>query len=142
MGQGMRNIKNVRLKGFDYTSNGYYFVTAVGNYRQKFFLGKEDQVKDELADLIKSIPGLGLDYFVVMPNHVHIIFILENCRLRLGEIVRRFKAKVSRRIGAAVWQPNYYEHIIRNEKALNKIREYVVNNPEEERLKFEEFYGR
>ena len=39
-----------------------------------------------------------------------------------------------------VWQRNYYEHVIRNEKALEKIREYIINNPEVERLKFEEFY--
>lgn len=75
-----------------------------------------------------------------MPNHVHIIFILENCPLHLGEIVRRFKAKVSHSLSRNVWQANYYEHIIRNERALEKIRQYIINNPLELLLKFDRFY--
>jgi REP element-mobilizing transposase RayT len=38
------------------------------------------------------------------------------------------------------WQRNYYEHIIRNEEALSKIREYIQNNPMADRIRFEEFY--
>ncbi len=93
-----------------------------------------------MRDLQAKNSGVGLDYFVVMPNHVHIIFILQNCNLHLGEIVRRFKAKVSHSLGVNVWQANYYEHVIRNDKALEKIREYVVNNPQELLLKFDQFY--
>ena len=81
-----------------------------------------------------------LDYFVTMPNHTHVIFILSKCRLHLGEIVRRFKAKVSHAFGKNAWQANYYEHVIRNEEALLKIREYIVNNPQELLLKFDQFY--
>ena len=94
----------------------------------------------ELNDLIDKTPGLSLDYFVIMPNHVHIIFILKQCLLPLGEVVRRFKAKVSHKFKMFIWQPNYYEHVIRNEKALNRIREYVVNNPQAEEIDFEQFY--
>jgi hypothetical protein len=52
----------------------------------------------------------------------------------LGEIVRSFKALATRRIRQAgvtafAWQRNYYEHIIRDEESLNRIREYIVNNP-------------
>jgi len=39
-----------------------------------------------------------------------------------------------------LWQPNYFEHIIRNENALAKIREYIQNNPDVLKIKFEEFY--
>jgi len=39
-----------------------------------------------------------------------------------------------------IWERNYYEHVIRNEKALQKIRQYIVNNPEIEKLNFEQFY--
>lgn len=133
-------IKNVRLQNYDYRSDGYYFVTVVADARRAHFEGKEEEVAVELKDLAMNIPGLRVDYFVVMSNHVHVIFIFENCQMPLGEIVRRFKAKVSRRLGDNTWQPNYYEHVIRNEKALDKIREYVVNNPEKHLLKFDQFY--
>ena len=54
----------------------------------------------------------------------------------LAEIVRAFKTFSSRRInerrgfqGTPLWQRNYYEHIIRNERALNHIRRYIIENP-------------
>jgi len=54
----------------------------------------------------------------------------------LGAIVRSFKSMTTRRInnlrnmlGASVWQRNYYEHIIRHERALNAIRRYILENP-------------
>lgn len=93
-----------------------------------------------MRDLINKTEGVSLDYYVTMPNHVHIIFVLNNCKLHLGEVVRRFKAKVSKTLKHNIWQPNYYEHVIRNEKALGRIREYIVNNPQALLLKFDQFY--
>ena len=115
-------------------------MTPVTKLRQNAFLGKEALVENELWDTIKKCQGISLDYYVVMPNHVHIIFILNNCKLHLGEIVRRFKAKTSHTFGESIWQWNYYEHVIRNDQALNKIREYIANNPQELLLEFDQFY--
>jgi REP element-mobilizing transposase RayT len=93
-----------------------------------------------------------LDAFVVMPNHVHGIIVIPDfvgaknfsplpdgtpflSRSRtIGSVVRGFKIGVTKwlRINidiSAVWQRNYYEHIIRNEESLDRIREYIVNNP-------------
>ena len=136
----MLGRKNTRLTSYSYKTDGYYFVTAVCNFRQNLFFGKETSVEKELRDLQAKTPDVELDYFVVMPNHIHIIFILHNCTLHLGEVVRRFKAKVSHSFGKNIWQANYYEHVIRNETALTKIREYIQNNPQELLLKFEQFY--
>ena len=54
----------------------------------------------------------------------------------LSEIVRAFKTFSSRQIndqrgtpGIPIWQRNYYEHVIRNETALNRIRQYILDNP-------------
>jgi hypothetical protein len=54
----------------------------------------------------------------------------------LGSIIRGLKSSATKIInqirnspGVPVWQRNYYEHIIRNETELNKIREYIINNP-------------
>ena len=102
--------------------------------------------------------GVDIDAFVVMPNHVHGIIVIKDLEdsvpsvveqhavpLRkrrgpkagsLGVIVRSFKSAVTREInlqrgtpGVTVWQRNYYEHVIRDERDLERIREYIENNP-------------
>jgi REP element-mobilizing transposase RayT len=75
-----------------------------------------------------------------MADHGHLILILAGCVLGLGEVVRRFKAKTSKKAGRRLWQPNYYEHVIRSEEVLHRIRKYVQNNPLAEKIEFEEFY--
>ncbi len=137
----MKAIKDIRLKDYDYSSNGFYFVTICTNHRKPFFknTGLSNLVEDEIQKL-STIKGLKLDQFIIMPDHLHMIIVLDDCDLRLGEIVRRFKARISRQITEKIWQPNYYEHVIRNEKALNKIRIYILNNPPVSQIDFEQFY--
>ena len=104
-------------------------------------------------------PLVELGAYVVMPNHVHgIIVITDNGRgaalLRpytgpdenqnshkinvkpgsLGAIVRSYKSAVSYRIhkehnATGIWQRNYYEHIIRNDKDLQNKTDYIQANP-------------
>jgi putative transposase len=135
----MKHIKNIRLSNYNYSQNGYYFVTVCSLLKQPILERNIETIKECIKSLGEN-SGITIDYFVIMSNHVHIIIILKNCGLTLGEIVRRFKATVSRKTGMKLWQPNYYEHVIRSEDALFKIREYITNNPEEEKIKFEEFY--
>jgi putative transposase len=137
----MRAIKNVRLKDYDYSSNGFYFITIITHLRQKLFEGQNKDVVARFIGRLGELPGVSVDYSVVMPDHVHMILALDGSHLRLGEIVRRFKAWITQDLKTRVWQPNYYEHVIRNEKALLKIREYIQNNPEAEKLKWEQFYS-
>lgn len=87
--------------------------------------------------LANKFSNVQVDKFVIMPNHIHgIIQITTSEGEALPEIIRSFKTSSARRInqlrdskGIPVWQRNYYEHIIRNEEALQKIREYIFNNP-------------
>jgi len=98
-------------------------------------------------------PYVDLDAFVVMPNHIHGILMLKDTTIQsvhpptqerfakpvagsLPSIVRLYKAAVTRRINSLhdapavpVWQRNYYEHIIRDQTALDQIREYIATNP-------------
>ena len=67
------------------------------------------------------------------------IFVLNEIKKDLPEIIRTFKALVTR-TRMKFQQRNYYEHVIRNEDALLKIREYIQNNPLAENIKFKEFY--
>ena len=73
-----------------------------------------------------------------MPNHVHGTIILaeqSERRYAIPEIVRGFKTFSARRVNeragkrCVLWQRGYYEHVIRNEKALDRIRTYIANNP-------------
>ena len=104
-------------------------------------------VQQAWDDLVNHIEGIYLDAFVVMPNHIHgIVVIDEHVDLTnraglepaptLSEIIRQLKTFSARRInkgrgtpGIPVWQRNYHERIIRGENELKQIREYIANNP-------------
>ncbi len=140
---------SIRLKGYDYSQAGAYFVTIVIHDREPILgeivnhemrLNKNGQiVKYAWLDLPKHYRNIQLDAFVIMPNHVHCIIILtdhDRKRYPLSEIVRAFKSFSARRInalritqGVPVWQRNYYEHIIRNEQEHERIYNYILNNP-------------
>lgn len=153
-----RNRKSIRLKNYDYSSSGGYFITICTCNRKHLF-GKIIDGKMILNDggkiaqqywleIPKHFPNAGLDEFIIMPNHVHGIIMIHNhvranyyspAKFKspsktIGSIIRGFKIAVTKwfRFNSnvyIVWQRNYYEHIIRNENELNKIREYIVNNP-------------
>ena len=155
--------RSIRLKGYDYTQAGAYFVTVVTYGRECLFgdVVDGDMVLNENGQIIVEEwvrtadirPNVSLDVFIVMPNHIHSIIMIADGRgtlqrapttERFGQptsnsiptIVRLFKSVTTKRInvvrgmpGSAVWQGNYYEHIIRDEDDLCRIREYIVNNP-------------
>ena len=146
--------KPLRLKGFDYSSVGMYFVTICTRERECLF-GEIIEASMQLngfgrvveacwKDLPTHFGRIAIDAAVVMPNHVHGIVCVEeqepgamNRAPTLGEIVRNFKARCARawrreqedcRL-SSLWQRGYYEHVIRNEADLTRVREYIANNP-------------
>lgn len=137
----MRAIKDVRLKHYDYSANGFYFVTIVTHGRQEFFAGP---LKEVVARFIGRLPeesGVKVDYHVIMNDHIHMLLVLDGCAMTLSEVVRRFKARTTREAGVRLWQPNYYEHVVRNEKALVEIRRYIENNPLAEQIDWDRIYN-
>ncbi len=139
----MKAIKNVRLKDYDYSENGFYFVTICSDNRRPMLAGANEKiVQDAIEQLPQKLRGVSLDYYQIMPSHVHLILILDDCELKLGEIVRRLKATATKLVGYKLWQPNYYEHVIRDEHALNNIREYIQNNPLVEKLAMPNLSGK
>ncbi|BAZ14084.1 hypothetical protein NIES4071_59240 [Calothrix sp. NIES-4071] len=148
---------SIRLKGYDYTQPGKYFVTICVAKREHllgYIQNGEmhlnlygEAVKTNWHNLAKIYSHVELDAFVIMPNHIHAIIVLKQLttefldtpkttRQGLPEIVRGLKTFSATKInqlrnvkGIAVWQRGYYEHIIRNEISLTKIRQYIVNNP-------------
>jgi REP element-mobilizing transposase RayT len=133
--------KSIRLKHYDYSADGYYFVT-ICSQGGRAVLEKNDKIIEAvLADLPVRFPGVTIDYHVLMPSHVHVIFVLEGAKVPLCEVVRALKALVTRKSGIKeVWQRGYYEHVIRNEGALLRIRRYIQNNPLAEKIEFDKFY--
>jgi REP element-mobilizing transposase RayT len=147
--------KSLRLKGYDYSLTGGYFVTLCTKGREAIFgtVIADQMHLNELGEIVlkcwKDLPrhysNVELDEFVVMPNHVHGVVMLRaglkpaptsNRKTHgLPEIVRAFKTFSSRRINVlrkiplSVWQRAYYEHIIRNDDELHAIRKYIQNNP-------------
>lgn len=138
------------MKGYDYGRAGAYFVTTCTQGRE-CLLGDVDGaagrlsdagrvVEDTWADLTKRFPTIELDAFTVMPNHIHGIIVLVGQGVaappKLGDVVGALKSlsaiainRALSRSGRPLWQRNYYEHIIRNEAALDRIREYIATNP-------------
>lgn len=149
--------KSIRLKYYDYSSVGFYFVTICCFNRLPLFGNIENGIMklnecgkiahNEWIKTFEMRTNLEIDEFVIMPNHVHlIVYIKENNHQEenvnrpfrspsdnLGSIIRGYKSAVSQKlkdyIPHPIWQRNYYEHIIRDEHSYQMIWDYVVNNP-------------
>ena len=137
----------MRLKSYDYQTNGAYFVTICTDFKKKFISRKEKIILEkELKNLENRFAGVTIDYFAIMNNHLHIIFLFDEANINLPRVIQAFKSLTTLKLkqngftGKAFWQRNYYEHVIRSEKALEKIREYIQNNPLAERLEPVEIY--
>jgi len=109
---------------YDYSQPGAYFVTICTHRRECLFENDEFRATAEAVWQATTSSYAGTtDDFVVMPNHLHgIVWIVER------DVVGA-RQRLQQTPGAAVWQRNYYEHIIRHEDGLRRIRKYILDNP-------------
>jgi len=165
--------KPIRLRGYDYSLDGYYYLTICTKDRQPFFGEIRNGIMglNKLGliayDFWKQIPdhfdNVRLDEFIVMPNHVHGVLVIDNDMgnqnsaggqihsvgvqnfepLRneyqhiipksISSIVRAYKSSVTmwcNQNGYSFgWQRLFYDHIIRNQKSLQSIQNYIIHNP-------------
>lgn len=149
----------LRLRGYDYASPGAYFVTICTERRVCLFGDvREDQVIFSPAGQVveswwdsipQRFPGVMLDERIIMPNHVHGVIEIGACPEaiegsplpKLNEIIRWFKSMSTRdyilgvqsggwpRFPGKLWQERYYDHIVRSDAALERIRAYIEANP-------------
>ena len=152
--------KNPRLKGYDYSKGGGFFITICTAERKNILseicrgdpcgrpqikltaLGEiAEKVLKELEDKYDVI----LDEYVIMPDHVHFLIFIKSERATarvaptLGRVVGAYKSMVSNewiklcneqnKICGKIWQRNYNEHIIRDQKDFEEIKTYIFNNP-------------
>lgn len=149
--------RSIRMKGFDYSQPGLYFITICVHNKLCLFgnvidgemcLNKLGRIVEQewLNTINVRKNDVALHEYVVMPNHFHAVIELTNRMVvndkgvcdtplrcspskTIGAIVRGFKGAVSKNIGRSIWQRNYYEHIIRNAHSYRLIIEYIINNP-------------
>ena len=156
--------RSIRLPGYDYAAGGSYFITICTHSRECLFGDVSDgqMTLNEYGEIVLEEwersaairPGLVLDPYVIMPNHLHGIVTLvgdpavgaHSCaplptRLHrrsrsLASFVAQFKATATRRInglrdtaGTPVWQRNFYEHVVRDEEDFSRIQAYIEDNP-------------
>ncbi len=149
----------MRVAGYDYARPGAYFVTICTHGKALLFgdvvdgkmwlNGCGEVAREEWIGSVARRREIALDAFVVMPNHLHAIIWLRAPSLEpppaapgarraprrapqsLGSLIAGFKAAVTRRVRGRlpIWQRNYYEHIIRNDGDLTRIRQYIADNP-------------
>ena len=202
--------RSIRLKGYDYTQAGLYFITICCHHRKCLFgeikngeMTLNDagmMVENEWLKLPERFTNIQLHEYIVMPNHFHAILEIVGATLvvaqndtvvrndvivqndvivrndaatqnnavnqnddkqlvqpkgqpkgfapkgetkikTVGDMVGAFQSIVTVQyirgvktmgwtpFNGKLWQRNYYEHIIRNEKSFNRISEYILNNP-------------
>lgn len=170
-------IESTRLPHHNYAANGWYFVTICTKDKLWFFgdivsgnirFSAIGEIADQFwSNIPNHFQDVYLDGYIIMPNHVHGIVIINhshcrdfacnvsttskqwknddhtisrimsNCSPKAGSlsvIIRSYKSALTswcRKNGYDnfAWQPRFYDHIIRDEQALTKIQEYIVNNP-------------
>lgn len=154
----MKKRKSNRFKHYDYSLPGYYFLTICTRGHKHWFgkIGDGRTILNKIGGIaefyINEIPnhydGVAIDQFIVMLNHIHMIVILNNertehcsiptdhrCGALLSQIVKSYKNVVTKDIRRKYpevkffWQRSFYDHVIRHDKSLLNIREYIVNNP-------------
>jgi len=174
--QTLPQRRSIRLKDYDYSQAGAYFITICAHNRQKLFgeIENGEMRLNEFGEIVQEEwlktpamrPNIEIDEFVIMPNHFHGILIINThdvttvgarCIVplqgnsphvpsveRFGKptsnsvptIIRGIKSAITKRVnvirnspGFPVLQRNYYEHVIRDDDDLKRIREYIINNP-------------
>ena len=143
--------KNIRLKNYDYSQVGYYFITICSKDKKSLFwkvgetcgrqferppLSNIGEIIDLEINKINSIyENVEINKYVIMPNHIHMIIILYNGNGRsktvptISRIIQQFKGSISKQIGFSLWQKSFYDHIIRNEQEYQEIWNYIETNP-------------
>ena len=145
--------KSIRLKEYDYSQNGYYFITLCVQNRKHIFetenvgndlcvVPQNRIIHNRLKDTENKF-GIRIDKYVIMPDHIHMILNIEYQKTdhSVPDIMRWFKtmttndyikgvnSKGFQPFDKKLWQKSYYEHIIRNVADYQEVWQYIDGNP-------------
>lgn len=141
-----------RLKRFDYSAPGAYFITICTKNRKNLFWENvgasiarpEDVILSAQGDIVdKAIrcipayyPAISVDRYIVMPNHIHLLLqIHTDCSGNtvqapaISVVVQQMKGYVTKQLGCSIWQKLFHDHVVRNEKDYQMIWNYIEGNP-------------
>ena len=166
--------RSIRIKEYDYSQKGMYFITICTQNRRNILstitVEADDHVRPELTPIGKIVENeiintnkirenVKINQYIIMPNHIHMIieiyavgahcmrpllfcFLLGACNAPLQQynnglnhVIKGLKGAVTKKAKekcgylGRIWQRNYYEHIIRNEKEYWQIYKYIETNP-------------
>ena len=140
-----------RLKNYDYSDNGAYFVTFCVNNRKCLLsrivgatLGRPayarltkmgEAVEHAVSRIENRYPDVRVEKYVIMPNHVHLLLMIDTLPGRprvaptVSRIIQQTKGLATKMIGHTIWQKSFHDHIIRTESDYEMIWEYIDTNP-------------
>jgi len=160
----LSNRKVIRLRGYDYSQAGYYFITICVDGKRNL-LGKivHDHLNDDMhspvgaatcrpltelswighiadvaiAKIPQIHPGVKIDKYVIMPNHIHMILIIEGTARRqiaaptvsVQTVIGGMKRAVTIQTSLPVWQKSFHDHVIRDNADYQSIWKYIDENP-------------
>ena len=155
--------KPTRLKDYDYSSTGVYFITICSKDKKPIFsrvVGDGDLdvpkvilyrygeiINNNITYMNKIYNHINIDNYVIMPNHVHVLLSVKKSGTSrspspTNEVVPTFvgtlKRFVNKELGDNIFQRSYNDHIIRNERDYIEHYTYIENNPL--KWEFDEFY--
>ncbi len=142
--------RSPRLRGYDYAQNGAYFVTFCTLDRQPVLstisvgsaaLSAPQTVLTEWGQLTRqyietipaAYPGVSVEHFVIMPNHVHLLLLFDGGQgaalPTVSAVVRSVKTMVTRAAGKGLFQASFHDHIIRSDEDFLVHWNYIAENP-------------
>ena len=134
--------KPIRLKEYDYGTNGAYCITIFTKDRKRILcdiVGDDAHIVPKpygriVEKYIRNVPEI--EKYVIMPNHIHMIIRIDNGTMwassptnKVANIVRSLKTLTTKEIGKPIFQRNYHDHIIRGENDYAEIWKYIDENP-------------
>ena len=152
----LQKRKHPRLKSYDYSENGSYFVTICTDEHKQILssikvgrgLAPAEVVLSPLGKIVKEqIEAISLRYafvevqkYVIMPNHIHMLVFIDGFsagaspRPTLSDIICSFKSLATRKCkkfysAKNIWQTSFYDHIIRSERDYAEHYRYIEDNP-------------
>ena len=158
MTNGYEKRKHSRLKTYDYTNSGCYFITFCTKDRAHVLssivgrgaltppqveLTNIGKIAAEVIERTSVVyPGISIDNYVIMPNHVHLLIRIspvdggvraprptENGSVSITEVIKAMKSITTRKIGTKIWQTSFYDHVIRNDEDYQTRFRYIKENP-------------
>ena len=132
--------KSPRIPGYDYATPNYYFITICTHQKKCLFwtdhqLNRLGQIAyDAVMQIPAHFPKNWVDRFVIMPNHIHMILVVEPGGADTSVVIGSMKSYVTREVhrlkpGLPVWQTSYHDHGIRSRERYQIILQYIETNP-------------